>query len=273
MLVTGITGFLGEEIARQAHQKGIKIVGIGNSEENIRQTRQKYPEIPLYCLDISQNKNQISRLMEKYKIEYVIHAAAMKHVGLCEKNATRAIEINVVGSQNIIEASLKNNIKNVIGISTDKANSPLCVYGATKHLMEKMLFEENFSVFQGVNFLFSTGSVLDIWEKQRQDKNPIGVNTKNTVRYFIDVRTVAQTILCNLHKKGEYILVDKCYKVHLHDMADAFASYHDFYEREDFIDSGVEKFEEDIPEDIKVVELNKSDLVKYFETHYAQVGE
>ena len=91
-------------------------------------------------MDISSSKLKLSYIMGLHDVDYIIHTAAMKHVRICEENPTRAIEVNVVGTKNIIEAALENNIKNIIGISTDKATNPSCVYGN-----DKALYGENAS--------------------------------------------------------------------------------------------------------------------------------
>ena len=163
------------------------LLAIAHSEKRVYESWYKVAGFPIHCLDLAHNKNELDRIVKTHEIDHIIHCAAMKHVGLCEKNPYRAIEVNVIGSKNIIDVAYENNIKHVVGVSTDKSINPLCVYGCTKMLMEKMFLEKGYSICRGVNFLFSDGSVLDIWQKQKEAGEPISVNAKNTTRFFIRV--------------------------------------------------------------------------------------
>ena len=146
ILVTGAAGFLGRELTSQLLNKGH--FGVTNSESKTQEINffNKHNNLKVYNMDISTSKLKLSHVMRVHNIEYVIHAAAMKHVRICEENPTRAIEVNIIGTKNIIEASLSNNIENIIGISTDKATNPSCVYGMTKHFTEKMLLEYSLTI-------------------------------------------------------------------------------------------------------------------------------
>lgn len=268
ILITGGTGFLGQEIIKQLCQRDEQVVGLGHSENRLKDNILKFKNIKFYCVDISSNTNEIDEVIKEHQITHIIHSAAMKHVGICEKNPYRAIEVNVIGSKNIIDIAVKNNVKNVIGVSTDKAIKPKCVYGTTKLLMEKMLLEKKYSVFRGVNFLFSDGSVLDLWDRNRRQGKEIGVNVKNTIRYFVSIENVASQILENLDNNGVSFFPEYCYKVYLRDLAKAFCKYHDYYKTVDYHDSSVEKIEEDIPDNMKVFETNVEKITSLFEKHY-----
>ena len=270
ILVTGAAGFLGRELTSQLLNKGHFVVGVTNSESKTQEINffNKHNNLKVYNMDISTSKLKLSHVMRVHNIEYVIHAAAMKHVRICEENPTRAIEVNIIGTKNIIEASLSNNIENIIVISTDKATNPSCVYGMTKHFTEKMLLEYNFSVFQGVNFFFSTGSVLDIWEKQRSQLKPISVSERNMIRYFVPVDHVAQKIISSLDERGKYIFNDKCYRIALHDLATAYKEYHSYHKQEKYNDLSYEKLEEEIFYDIEVEESSLKTIKNLLQSFY-----
>ena len=195
VLITGGSGFLGREIIRQfSHINSGNIVAISQSEKRICDINQIYSNVNFYCLDLANGKNNLEHIIKKHEIDYIIHCAAMKHVSICEKNTYRAIEVNVNGSKNIVDLFQENKLKNLLGISTDKASNPTCVYGTTKFLMEKMFIEKGGSIYRGVNFLFSDGSVLDIWKNQMKKGLPLSINVRNTTRFFIDVESVSKKI-------------------------------------------------------------------------------
>jgi FlaA1/EpsC-like NDP-sugar epimerase len=268
ILITGGAGFFGREFIRQLRGVDCGVVAICHSEGPARNLELKYKNLPIYCLDVAYNKNNLDFIIKEHNIDYVIHAAAMKHVGLCEKNPYKAIETNILGSKNIIDLCKENDIKNAIAMSTDKAIDPTCVYGTTKYLMERMFLEKNYSVFRGVNFLFSDGSVLDIWDNQRINKQDIGVNSRNTVRYFVHIEDIVSFIIKNLDSKSQFLVPDKCYKIKIHDLAKAFCSYHNYYHVKDYVDFNVEKLEEQIPDGIEIVETEIKSIIGLLQKHY-----
>jgi FlaA1/EpsC-like NDP-sugar epimerase len=269
ILITGGTGFLGRHIIGKCLDMGHNVTSLSHSEKREKEVHLQYPSVDFYSLDISHNKDILDSVIKKHAIDYIIHTAAMKYIGICENNPTRSIEVNIDGSRNIINAAKKNNVKNVIAISTDKAINPTSVYGSTKFLMEKLMLENNFSVIQGVNFFFSTGSVLDLWETCKNEGKEIGVNTENTIRYFVNANDVADKILDNLNTKGSYIYLDECYQVSLHDLSLAFCEYHGYYNTKEYVSISAEKTIEEVPGTMVIhdadVETIKSLLEKYYE--------
>ena len=271
ILITGGTGFLGRELIKQLSlDKKNNIVCIGNSENRIKQCDRKFKNVHFYCMDLSHNKNKLNAIVKRHKIDYIIHAAAMKHVGLCEKNSYRAVEVNVLGSKNVLDVFNENSVKNAIAISTDKAINPSCVYGTTKYLMEKMFLENDCGVFNGVNFLFSDGSVLDIWDNQRKNKEKLSINVDNSIRYFVKIQDAATLILNSLNTSGEVFYPKECYKIKLHDLAAAYCNFHDYHKTEEYYQYSVEKLEEDISNQIKIVETTVAGIECIFKEHYGE---
>ena len=207
ILITGITGSLGTALVEEGIKRGHHIIGVAHSEKRNKLMQLQYPDIELYAADISDGE-ALDKISSKCNVDYIVHCAAMKYIDICENNPTRAVDVNINGSRNIINSAYRHGVKNVIAVSTDKAINPSCVYGSTKLLMEKMMLENNYSVIQGVNFFFSSGSVLEIWQRAKDKQEPIKVNTNNTVRYFIDAADVASKILDNLSIHGEYLNLD-----------------------------------------------------------------
>lgn len=265
ILVTGATGFLGKHLVKQLLSDGHNVVGIGNSETRAKYFEALFSEAPLYLLDISSDFAQLKKIVKKHNIEYVIHCAAFKHVNLCEINVIRAVDININGTKNIINTANELGIKNVIGISTDKSINPSCVYGMTKKISEEMLRNENFGIFQGVNYLYSTGSVLEIWEKQMKENKKITVNTSAT-RYFSPINDVVNTIIDNIETK-EHFSTNVCYKISIGDLQKAFSIFFDYHEFEEYNPLSVEKTIEEIPENVTVVEPTVQEIVELIKAY------
>tara|TARA_R100001015_G_C4632504_1_gene196129 strand:+ start:2914 stop:3732 length:819 start_codon:yes stop_codon:yes gene_type:complete len=268
VLVTGITGFLGTQIAKDCVSRKINCVGISHSETRDKKFQENVPGVKTYCLDISTDYSSLRKVIRENNITHIIHCAAMKHIGLCESNPTKTIKTNVIGSLNLIEIANDLEITNIVAVSTDKAISPTSVYGSSKLLMEKAMLENGYSLIQGVNFFFSTGSVLDIWETKRINSEPIGVNVNNPSRYFIMVTEMSKTILDNIDSSG-IISVDECFNVKLQDLSDAFCSYHDYNNTVDYNPISVEKNDEEIPENVKIVSADTDFLKVKLEEYYS----
>lgn len=270
VLITGAAGFLGKNLTETLLKRGHSVVGTTHSELSVREFERTVPDsqkVPLYSLDIADCYYPIKRILKDHNVDYVVHSAALKHVGICEKNPTRAIDVNVVGSRQVMTAALESGVKNVIGISTDKSVNPTCVYGMTKKLMEDMLLENGCCAFQGVNFLFSTGSVLDIWDKLMRDNKPLLVNTKAT-RYFCLIDDVCNKIVDSLDLKGRFT-VDSCYLVSIQTLQKAFSKYHNYWNVNVYTPLDVEKHDEDLPlGNIKVVKPDDDFVVSLLKDHY-----
>lgn len=262
IMITGATGFLGRKIVSRLLKMGFNkesLVLCGNSENRLVDFYSKF-NIPVYSFNVFKKTDfyKIDR-----KIDYIIHAAAAKHVGLCEKSPQKAIETNVVGSLNVIDFAIENNVKNVVGVSSDKALKPSCVYGATKLLMEKSFLERNFSIFRGVNFLYSSGSVLEIWDNQRKLGKALSVNETDCVRYFSTGDDSSKSIIENIDRKDCIFSVKFCYKISIHQLLKAYMKVHEYDNVEFYPGMDVEKEVEELPnKKIKVSNPNEEEIIK-----------
>lgn len=271
IFLTGATGFLGNALLKQITENGDFVVGIGNSESRVQQTKHKFPNVDLFLADISSDSDIIEDIIKKYKCDYIIHCAALKHVILCEENPLRTHRVNVEGSKNIVNLAIKNNIKNVVFVSTDKAIHPAGVYGVSKQVGEKIFLEHNFTVFQGVNFFFSAGSVLDVWEQQRSKNKPLSISSINSIRYFINADEVGQNILNNLDNCGKTITTSVCYEVKLNMLAEAFCEYHNYYDLSYYTPHKVEKLKEDLPQNINIMKMTKENIKNMLDNYYNSI--
>jgi len=193
-LVTGGAGFLGGDLIERILNQGGKVVTVSRNEGKLITLKQKYPnDLEIHTGDIC-DEFTLPRLLNVKngpQITGVFHLAAFKHVGLAETQSRECVKSNVVGSMNVLEQSVKNNVEFVIGISTDKAAQIGGVYGATKYLMERLFnqFEQDypetkFRLVRYGNVLYSTGSVLCLWKDKLINGEEIIVTEPEATRFF-----------------------------------------------------------------------------------------
>ena len=164
-------------------------------------------------------------------IDVVIHAAAMKQVPATEYNPFEAIKTNIFGAKNVIEASIKNNIKKIIALSTDKAAAPINLYGATKLTSDKLFINANFfkgktrckfSVVRYGNVMGSRGSVIPLFLKQKRDKKIFTITDKHMTRFNITLNESVKFVLkCEKIMKGGEIFVPKIPSYRILDLLNA----------------------------------------------------
>ena len=175
------------------------------------------------------------RLLYAFKqLDYVVHAAALKQVPAAEYNPIEFIKTNVLGAQNIIEASLHNNVKKVLALSTDKAVSPINLYGATKLCSDKLFITANnivgkkkttFSVLRYGNVLGSRGSVLPEFLKSKSKKHIFDITNLSMTRFNILMKdAINLVILCLNNSLGGEIFVPKLKSFKVTDLAKAIDS-------------------------------------------------
>ncbi|MDO8428043.1 MAG: SDR family NAD(P)-dependent oxidoreductase [Candidatus Diapherotrites archaeon] len=232
VLVTGGLGSIGSEIVKKLVQYGVqRITVIDNRETELHfgQLQNKDERVFFEFADV-RDFSKINELMKAADI--VFHAAAMKHVIICEQHPYDAIQTNIIGTKNIIEAAISNDIQKVILISTDKAVNPTNVMGATKLLAEKLIAalvmanrpsKTAFGVVRFGNVLNSRGSVLEIWGQQLARGEPITVTDPEMTRFFMSVSQSVDLIFSasRYAKQGETFVL-KMSSVKLKDLAKAF---------------------------------------------------
>tara|TARA_Y100001970_G_scaffold293350_1_gene439596 strand:- start:2197 stop:3027 length:831 start_codon:yes stop_codon:yes gene_type:complete len=265
-LITGAPGFLGNEIVDSILNSNSKnndeLILLGHSEKRADKLSRKHG-IPVFVGDI-QDSYFLENIFRKKKIDRIIHTAAIKYVSISNKNPTTTIETNIIGSYNLIKMAKKYNIKEMVGISTDKALNPMSIYGMTKKLMEELFIEAGFTIVSGVNFFGSSGSVLDIWNDQILQKKPLTITNKNCMRYFIEIDMMVDLVLDSFGK-NEIIYPESTVRIKMGDMLDIFMETFDYFK---FREVGLlpgEKLEEDIDQSIKWKEADKAHLKKLME--------
>jgi len=239
ILVTGGTGCIGSEIVRSVLKYKPEVVRIFSNDENatfqmINETDdtevKMMHEIPDKRFLIGDIRDKERVLLAMEDIDIVYHAAALKHVPLCEYNPFEAIKTNVLGTRNIIEAALESGVDRVISISTDKAVNPVNTMGATKLLAEKLIIDANegkgvkptiFSSVRFGNVSFSRGSVIPLFEEQIRQKKPITITNPEMTRFMMSVSdTIELVFKTTLLAKGGEVFVLKMPVVRLGDLVD-----------------------------------------------------
>jgi FlaA1/EpsC-like NDP-sugar epimerase len=176
VLITGGTGTVGTAFIKKYHDI-YKFFTVSRGEKNIARLKEKYPDVECILGNIN-NLSQLINTFETVKPDIVIHAAAIKHVNLAELNPTQTVESNVIGSLNVIKASIRAEVPLTVGISTDKACSPENIYGYSKKMMEKLFLEHNnektkFVCTRFANVADCEGSVIPLWLNWNKQDKPL----------------------------------------------------------------------------------------------------
>ena len=203
VLVTGGGGSIGSEIARQvAEFDPALLVLLDCDETHLHDARAKV-DPSVNCRSALANIRDEARIREVFaevRPEVVFHAAALKHVPVLETHAREAIRTNVVGTDNVVTASVECGVERFVFISTDKAVNPSCVMGATKWFGEQLLMSRalnggSWCCVRFGNVLGSRGSVLPTFERQIRQGGPVTVTDPNMTRFFMSVQEAVQLVL------------------------------------------------------------------------------
>lgn len=208
VLITGAGGSIGSELARQISRLGpSRLLILDHSEVNLYNIDQ---ELRLSTTDIDRvvplladlkDKNSLSRIFERYRPDWVFHAAAYKHVHLVEVNPFSAILNNIGGTQNILELSLSADIEGFVQISTDKAVNPVGVMGATKRICELMVSlagrssKKCFCSVRFGNVIGSSGSLIPLLQNQIKEGGPVTITHEDMTRYFMLIPEAVSLVL------------------------------------------------------------------------------
>lgn len=221
ILVTGGTGSIGSELVRRLLHYAPAVVRVFSNDENAQvelehELKDCASRLRFLVGDI-RDKERLKRATEN--IEIVFHTAALKHVPLCEYNPFEAIKTNVIGTQNLLEVAVDENVEKVITVSTDKAVNPANVMGATKLLAERLTIAANyyrgvrkvvFSCVRFGNVLASRGSVVQLFEKQIQNGGPVTITDHHMVRFVMSLDKAVNLVLKAAQlARGEEIFIFK----------------------------------------------------------------
>jgi len=235
VLITGGTGSFGRQFVKTilSHYKPNKIIIYSRDELKQYEMAQEYtsPAMRYFIGDI----RDLPRLEKAMNgVDFVVHAAALKHVPIAEYNPMECIKTNIIGSQNVIDAALNRGVKKVIALSTDKAASPINLYGASKLASDKLFVAANnitgtndtsFSVVRYGNVLCSRGSVVPFFQKLIKDGvDHLPITDTEMTRFWISLPDAVNFVLKNFERMlGGEIFIPKIPSMQMTEMATAMA--------------------------------------------------
>jgi UDP-N-acetylglucosamine 4,6-dehydratase len=204
ILITGGTGSFGQAIVKELLEKDVRRIAIYSRDELKQfEVRKKYPDdrLRFFLGDIRDS----SRLdIALHGVDFVVHAAALKQVDTGEYNPMEFVKTNVIGSQNLIDACIRNHVKKIVALSTDKASSPINLYGATKLTADKLFSAANnysyaygttFSVVRYGNVMGSRGSVIPYFMRLIESGKPLPITDKRMTRFWISLEQAVNFVL------------------------------------------------------------------------------
>jgi UDP-N-acetylglucosamine 4,6-dehydratase/5-epimerase len=246
ILITGGTGSLGQALTKKLLTlpiKGIRLLSRNESAQVEMQRRfTDYANKLSFFIGDIRDYSRLTRALED--VDIVFHTAALKHVPVIEYNPFEAVKTNIIGTQNIIDACLEQDVEKVIGIGTDKAVSPLNTYGASKLLMEKIFVtagnfmnpakhRTKFITLRYGNVFGSSGSVIPLWINQIKNKDKISITDPHMTRFSIMMDEALDFILSAATLgKGSEIFVPKISAYTIMDLKNALTELLDDSEHE-----------------------------------------
>ena len=235
ILITGGTGSLGKELTKTILEKWPKVERLiiySRDEQKQFQMAQEYPveQYPMIRFFIGDVRD-LERLKRAFiDVDYVIHAAAMKHVHIAEYNPDECVKTNIGGAENVIKATLGSSVTNVVALSTDKACAPINLYGATKLTSDKLFIAANnivgkqdvkFSVVRYGNVMGSNGSVIPFFLNRRAS-GVLPLTEPTMTRFNISLADGVKMVLHALeHSWGGELYVPKIPSYRITDVAEA----------------------------------------------------
>ncbi|GAA2891921.1 UDP-N-acetylglucosamine 4,6-dehydratase (inverting) [Streptosporangium fragile] len=242
ILVTGGTGSFGKAFIRHAldHLDPRRLVVVSRDELKQYEARQMFGDderLRWFIGDI-RDRDRLTRAM--HGVEYVVHAGALKQVDTAEYNPFEYVRTNVAGSQNVIEAAIDCGVRKVVALSTDKASSPINLYGATKLVADKLFVSANhyaaahptrFAVVRYGNVVGSRGSVIPFFMRLAREGGSIPITDKRMTRFWITLQEAVRFVIDSFDMmQGGELYVPRIPSMRLTDLAEAVAPESPTYE-------------------------------------------
>jgi len=235
ILITGGTGSFGKQFVKTILQNYTpnKIIIYSRDELKQYEMAQEYSHRCMrYFIGDIRDEKRLSKAMKD--VDYVVHAAALKHVPIAEYNPMECIKTNIMGAQNVIDTALDNGVEKVIALSTDKAASPINLYGASKLASDKLFVAANnitggkniqFAVVRYGNVLGSRGSVVPFFKKLiAEGAKELPITDEKMTRFWITLQEGVDFVLKNFERmQGGEIFIPKIPSMKVSDMAKAIA--------------------------------------------------
>ena len=231
ILITGGTGSIGNALVdfllKKTKARRIAVYSRDELKQLTMRTRLGNDDRMRWFIGDIRDQARLIRAL--HGVDYVIHAAALKQVDTGEYNPMEFVKTNILGSQNVIEAAIETNVKKVIALSTDKASSPINLYGATKLTADKLFIAANnysysygttFSVVRYGNVMGSRGSVIPYFKDLAKQNIPLPITDLRMTRFWIEIDKAVEFILTSLEiANGGELFVPKIPSMKLIDLA------------------------------------------------------
>jgi len=232
VLITGVCGTVGRELLRQVRGRSPdEIIGIDNNESELFFLDEEYRNDPCVHLYLGDLRDRDKLLRKMQGVDIVLHAAALKHVILCEKTPRDAVQTNILGTQNVIDAAHANQVERVIFTSSDKAVNPTNVMGTTKLMGERLMTAANahrrgngpiFASTRFGNVLGSRGSVIPLFRQQIARGGPVTLTDREMTRFIMTIEEATRLVLDSVFlARGGEVFVTKMPVVRIEDLARA----------------------------------------------------
>ncbi|MCL2879456.1 MAG: polysaccharide biosynthesis protein [Treponema sp.] len=250
VLITGAGGSIGSELCRQLLEGGAsRLYLFGHGENSIyqidRELRLLQEEgvgdtatlVPI--IGDLKDRQYMDYILGQLKADIVFHTAAYKHVPMTEENPVAAIDNNVLGTENLIQASIKHKVKRFVHITTDKAVNPVSIYGISKYLCEQMILdaasktedhEPNFMIVRFGNVLGSRGSIMPLFQKQIEKGGPLTITHPDMRRWFMTIPEACSLVLQagGVGKNDTIYVLDMGEPIRIRDLAEQMIRFYGF---------------------------------------------
>ena len=235
ILITGGTGSFGKAFIHHAlnHLDPKRLIVFSRDELKQYEVRQLFGDDHRLRFFLGDIRDEARLLRAMHRVDYVVHAAALKQVDTAEYNPYEFVKTNVLGSQNVIEAAIDTGVKKVVALSTDKASSPINLYGATKLTADKLFvsgnhyaaaYETRFSVVRYGNVMGSRGSVIPFFRKLAEAGQSLPITDLRCTRFFITLPEAVQFVVDSFDQMhGGELYVPRIPSMKIVDLAQAIA--------------------------------------------------
>ena len=230
VLITGVCGTVGRELLRQVIENGpSEVIGLDNNESELFFLEVEYEGHPNVQFTLGDLRDPAKLIRKMRKVDIVLHAAALKHVMLCEKSPRDAIQTNIIGVQNVIDAALANGVERVLFTSSDKAVNPTNVMGTSKLMGERLMTATNarqrgstpiFASTRFGNVLGSRGSVIPLFKRQIAMGGPLTLTDPDMTRFIMTLKDAVRLVMNSVFMaEGGEVFVTKMPVVRIEDLA------------------------------------------------------
>ncbi len=222
VLVTGGAGFIGSRIVKHLLDLDVKrVISMDIDETRLFEQKDEYPSVEVFLGDVT-SRFDLEQVFSRYDIDVVFHAAAYKHVPLLEDFPWKAVEVNVYGTKNVVEASRRHGVGKLVFISTDKAVNPAGIMGMSKRVAEEVVRRAGYISVRFVNVIGSRGSVVPLFIRQIESGRKITLTHEEASRYFMDVNKAVYLIFQStlMGRGGEIFFLKPSRPIRIKDLAE-----------------------------------------------------